>query len=102
MARTKIFISYSHQDERWRHRLVEQLDVLAQAGLVEVWSDWQIGVGERWRERIDQAMLEARIAVLLLSAAFLTSQFILNMEVPRLLKAHKAAGMKIYPLLIRP
>ena len=102
MARTKILISYSHQDERWRQRLMEQLDVLAQSGLVEVWADRQIGVGERWRERIDQAMLEARIAVLLLSAAFLTSQFIVNMEVPRLLRAHEAAGMTIYPLLIRP
>jgi len=102
MARTKIFISYSYQDERWRQRLVEQLEVLAQAGLIEVWADRQVGVGEPWRERIDQRMLEARIAVLLLSAASLTSRFILNLEIPRLLQAHEAAGMTIYPLLIRP
>ena len=102
MARTKIFISYSHHDERWRQRLVEQLDVLAQAGLVEVWTDRQVGIGELWRECVDQQMVEARIAVLLLSVASLTSRFILNLEIPRLLQAHEAAGMTIYPLLIRP
>jgi hypothetical protein len=46
-------------------------------------------------------MLQARIAVLLVSADFLTSEFIRVQEVPRLFDTHASAGMTIYPLLVR-
>ena len=46
-------------------------------------------------------MLHAKIAVLLISADFLTSEFIRTEEVPRLMDKHVSAGMTIYPLLVR-
>ena len=47
-------------------------------------------------------MLSAKIALLLISAPFLTSIFIRNEEVPLLFDKHAADGMLIYPLLVRP
>jgi len=40
----KVFISYSHDDEDWKDRVVRQLDVLAEEGL-SVWQDRQIAGG---------------------------------------------------------
>ena len=41
----KVFVCYSHKDERWKDRLVKQLGVLEEDGLLEVWEDRKIGAG---------------------------------------------------------
>ena len=102
MTREKVFISYSHQDNRWRERIVSQLRVLARQNLIDIWDDTKIRVGSAWLEEIHQQMLQARIAILLISASFLSSDFILDEEIPRLFTRHEQDGMLIYPLLIRP
>ncbi len=38
MARTKVFISYSHEDAEWMERLKKQLEVLERQGLLDVWA----------------------------------------------------------------
>ncbi len=37
--RDQVFISYSHQDEAWKDRLVRQLRVLELEGALTVWDD---------------------------------------------------------------
>ena len=101
MSRTKVFISYAHEDDSYRKQLVLHLDVLAREGLIDVWDDRKIEAGENWYERLHEQMLHARVAVILISPFFLTSNFILEQEVPKLFDAHETSGMRIYPLLIR-
>jgi hypothetical protein len=67
MARTKVFISYAHDDARWRKRLVSHLGVLACEDLIEIWDDERIGAGQAWLSEISAQMLQARIAVLLVT-----------------------------------
>lgn len=100
--RTKIFISYSHDDERWRKRLVSHLAVLAMEGILDLWDDRKLGAGDDWYARIHEQMLSARIAVLLVSSSFLTSKFIRQEEVPKLFDRHEQGGMTVYPLLVKP
>src|SRR5262249_30019560 len=90
MPRPAVFVSYSHQDERWKDRLVQQLRVLEPEGDFEVWDDRRIAAGSDWLPEIEQAMHRAVAAVLLISADFLTSKFILSQEVPRLLERRQA------------
>jgi len=97
-----VFISYSHRDESWKDRLVRQLRVLQRQGLLDVWDDRRIGGGEDWRAEIDAAMARARVAVLLVSADFLSSDFILDEEVPRLLQRRKSEGVRVIPVIVRP
>ena len=68
---------------------------------MDVWVDRRITVGKGWLEQIHERLLSARIALLLVSADFLNSQFIQNEEVPKLLDRHKDLGMTIVPVLIR-
>lgn len=101
MIRSKVFISYSHQDAKILKRLQEQLAVLERQGLISQFDDQQIGAGAVWFERLNEEMLAAHVALLLISPSFLSSDFINREEVPRLFGQHSKGGMEIYPLLIR-
>ncbi|WP_438025810.1 toll/interleukin-1 receptor domain-containing protein [Sorangium sp. So ce233] len=101
-GRPTVFISYHHQDKEWKDRLVQHLKVIEKQGLLEVWDDARIGAGENWRQEIAREIARARIAVLLVSADFLTSDFVLTEEVPRLLRGRQATGLRVVPVLVRP
>lgn len=101
MARTRVFVSYSHDDRDWVARFSEHTAVLERRGLVEVWSDRRIGVGEQWEAEIEKALSSAKVAVLMVSPAFLASEFIWHHEMPRIV-AHAGQGMDVLPLIVRP
>ena len=102
MTMPTIFISYSHKDEDWKDRLVTHLGVLQQEGLLDLWDDRRIGAGENWYQKIEEAIAKSSVAVFLVSADFLTSNFILIEEVPRLLERKDKEGLRIFPVIIRP
>jgi len=65
-----IFISYSHADEAWKDRLVEQPNVLVVEDQFNVWDDRRIAAGSGWYPEIEAAINTASIAILLISATF--------------------------------
>ena len=102
MSSPTVFISYSHKDEAWKDRVCSQLGVLVQQGLVATWDDRRIAVGDDWQPEIENAMASAKAAVLLISANFLTSNFILNSEVPTLLEKRDKEGVRVIPVIVKP
>jgi hypothetical protein len=101
-AQPTVFISYSHQDEAEKNALLSHLGVLQRAGLINVWSDDRIEAGGDWQADIESAMAQAKVAILLITANSLNSDFILNQEVPRLLQRRKDEGLVVYPLIAKP
>ncbi len=101
MTQPIVFISYSHEDEKEKDQLLAQLDVLQRAGLIGLWSDDQIGAGADWEAEINQAITQAKVAILLVSANFLTSDFILGKEVPPLLRRCESEGLIIFPVIAK-
>src|SRR5215213_7561104 len=95
-----IFISYSHNDERWLHRLQVHLAPLVRRRAIEVWSDKRIEPGVPWRADISKALERAEIAILLVSPEFLASEFIAQNELPRLLTRARREGIRILWLAI--
>ncbi len=69
--------------------------------LVDIWDDRQIGAGQDWYNEIDRQLQSCKVAVFLVSPAFLGSKFISTVEVPTLLSRHQQQGMQVVPLLIR-
>jgi len=100
--RTKVFISYSHKDKRALDRLQVHLKPYERSGLVDRWDDTRIRPGDQWQEEIRRAVAAAKVAVLLISADFLASEFIATHELPSLLAAAKDQGARILPVILRP
>jgi hypothetical protein len=97
-----VVISYSHQDEAWKDKLATQLTVLQKLGLLDPWDDRRIGAGLDWRPAMQAAMDRAAVAVLLISADYLSSDFIMGEEAPRLMQRRAEEGLRVIPLVVRP
>jgi len=97
-----VFISYSHSDARWKDRLVSQLGVLQHEGLLATWHDGLIQPGADWLPAIEEAMAEARIAIFIVSAEFLNSEFIRRKELPVLMARREKEGLRLIPLIASP
>ena len=98
----KIFISYSHKDQEWKEKLVTHLGVLEKQYLLQTWNDEDITVGDNWYFQIEQALNSSSVAILLITADFLNSDFILKKEIPQLIGRRQKDGLKILPLIIKP
>jgi hypothetical protein len=96
----KIFISYSHFDHEWLERLQVHLKPLQRAWKVDVWDDTRVQPGQEWKQEIQRAIEAAKIAILLISADFLASEFIATQELPSLLSAAEAKGTVIMPVIL--
>jgi len=101
MSKPVVFISYSHKDETEKEHLVSHLKVLESAGHIELWVDDRIEGGADWADEIKQAIAQAKVAILLISANFLTSNFILGKEVPAFLERREQEGMIVFPVIAR-
>lgn len=71
----RVFISYSRQDEAQKRRLLIHLSSLKHDQTISIWHDRCIDAGALWRKELDEAMSEAEIALFLVSADFLASEF---------------------------
>lgn len=96
-----VFVSYSHKDKDLKDKVVTQLRVLEAGGQLHVWDDDVINAGEDWFDKIEEAIKNASAAILLVSANFLTSEFIHREEIPRLLQQRKDKGLHVFPFIIR-
>ncbi len=101
-ARGHVFISYSHNDSIWLARLITFLKPLERMGRIEVWSDKKIVPGMNWKQEIAEALNRASVAVLMISSDFLASDFILDEEIPALLRNAEQDGLIVIPLILRP
>src|SRR3954462_14506935 len=99
-TRTKIFISYSHADKDWLERLKRHLKPLVRERNLDCWDDTHIRPGDDWKQEIQNALDTAQVAVLLISADFFASDFIAEPELPPLLDAAKAKGVRILPVIL--
>ena len=101
MSNPYVLVSYSHEDEKWKDRLLPYLQILEQVENVEPWDDRKIGVGENWFRRLYEVLEKTKIAICLVSENFLASSFCQEEEMSFLLQERQKGDLEIFPILIR-
>ncbi len=96
-----VFISYSHNDEEYLDRLMVHLKPLND-NQIDIWTDRKILSGDKWQYEIEKALKKSKIAILLISADFLASTFIVKKELPPILKKAEEHGTLIIPVILKP
>jgi TIR domain len=90
-----VFISYAHEDAKHVKDLLKHLRPLVDGHGFQVWHDQKIRPGTAWHDEIRLRMREARVAVLLVSADFLNSDFVVREELPVLVQAAEQGEMTL-------
>jgi molecular chaperone DnaK len=97
-----VFLSYAHKDKVLRDRLVEHLSLLKRQGVISIWHDRDISAGTGWQQAIDMHLNNAHLILLLVSPAFMASEYCYGKEMKRALERHEAKEAWVIPILIRP
>lgn len=100
--RHKIFVSYSHKDEKYRQDVETSLRTLNYTENkldFEWWDDKKIVPGSDWEQSIESKIEGATIGILIVSRNFLASEFIMRKEVPVLLEKMQNDGTRLLTIV---
>ena len=98
----RVFISFSHSDDKLRKKFVNAISPLLRQGLIEVWHDRKILPGDQWKGVIDDRLNSADIVVLLVSNEFLASDYCYEIELQTALQMHEAGLARVIPVILKP
>jgi len=97
----KLFISYSHKDEKYLSDFQTHLSVLKRENLVDEWNDNAITSGQEWDQTIKNKLDEADIIIFLVSPDFIASDYIQDIEIEKAIRKYQRGENIIIPVIIR-
>jgi hypothetical protein len=74
---------------------------LLRGGRVKAWDDKKILAGSDWRKEIEKGLASSRVALVLVSADLLASDFVMNQELPALFEAAEQGELRLLWVLVR-
>ncbi len=96
-----IFISYHEKDRRYLQELQTHLNQYVKRGRLRYWDKTQIMPGAQWAIETAKALHNATIAIILVSAYYLSSDEHITGELPELLSEEQHEGKRILCVIVR-
>jgi hypothetical protein len=96
----RVFCSYAHEDHAFSRQLRTALAGLERLGVVESWSDADIGAGREWDKSVREELERADVIVFLVSYECCASDYVMEVEYPRAIERARAEGAEIIPLVV--
>lgn len=95
------FLSYSHEDHRLYAGFRPHLAAARRAFGLDLWTDHKINPGTAWDARIAAAIAAAQVFVLLITPAFIASDYAYEKEIPAIRERRKTAGALVLPVVLK-
>lgn len=97
---SKIYILYASEDDDVKLRLLHHLRPLEEECDATIWHNDPILKGQPWKPQDESHLHEADIFVLLLSNAFMYSEFVQQLEFKTVIDRYKAGEVIVIPMLL--
>ena len=101
VAVPRLFISYAHEDERFRDELRGALTPYERTKTLQIDDDTCILPGQRWEDELLSKVERADIMVLLLSNDFIRSDYCFQKEMQIARERDQAGDCTIVPIVVR-
>jgi len=101
-APIKLFYCYAREDQKLRDELDTHLEGLHRTGLITSWYDGELVPGMSWGHAIETHLDSADVILLLVSPAFIKSDYCYGKEMQRAIERHRAKQACVIPILLRP
>lgn len=97
-----VFYCYAHEDRMFREQLEQHLSNLKRLYHLNTWFDHHILPGEDWEKVLEEKLQTADLIFLLISPAFMASDYCYTKEMSRALARHNQGEARVIPILLRP
>lgn len=98
----KVFLSYSHADEKYKEELDKHFAALKRSDKVETWNDRELQAGTKFDDDIKSHLNQDDIIILLISSDFIASDYCYNIEMQRAIERANNNECKVIPIIVRP
>lgn len=97
----KAFISYSHDDMRFKNSLLKHLESINKLFNIDFWHDGEINAGGHINDDVIYALNISDIIILLISENYISSNFCYNIEMERAFQRERNNECIIVPVLLK-
>jgi hypothetical protein len=95
----KVFISYSHSDEKVKDLLIKHLKPLKRLSLIDDWHDRKLMAGDNWGAEIEKNLVSADLFIAIVSADFINSKYCYDIEMEAALERHDQGHARVIPVI---
>lgn len=100
VSKLKIFISYSHNDMKYKEQLLSHLKSLELTYNIETWHDGEILAGENVDKEILKQLSLSDIVLLLISHSFMSSYYCIEVELKKAIQRHNNGECIVIPVIL--
>ncbi|HEU5381650.1 MAG TPA: toll/interleukin-1 receptor domain-containing protein [Ktedonobacteraceae bacterium] len=98
----RVFCGYAHEDRALFQHLKEALAVLIRQEAMSVWHYGDLLPGAQWESEIERELNISDIILLLISSAFMASDYCWSKEMQWAIARHATGEARVIPILLKP